>query len=202
MWRPPRLAVTYMHSDFIEAFLRPSAPLGIARKFPNRPRDSFLLSFPSFFPSLPSFLASSLSEVRSAREKKEREGKERGRREKGRCTDHGSLTLEAVWLSPWLVFERSNYSNEGAPRFYVHHKERHIAGVTGKRGASRCSFFRPRIERLRLGYEERDGYTRGFRAGWLRLWEFISARARHDEKKNVWMGQRFIVGGGRIESCL
>ena len=196
MWRPPRLAVTYMHSDFIEAFLRPSAPLGIARKFPNRPRDSFLLSFPSFFPCFFP-LRGEIGEG-----EKGREGKERGRREKGRCTDHGSLTLEAVWLFPWLVFERSNYSNEGAPRFYVHHKERHIAGVTGKRGASRCSFFRPRIERLRLGYEERDGYTRGFRAGWLRLWEFISARARHDEKKNIWMGQRFIVGGGRIESCL
>ena len=156
----------------------------------------FLLSFPSFFPCFFP-LRGEIGEG-----EKGREGKERGRREKGRCTDHGSLTLEAVWLFPWLVFERSNYSNEGAPRFYVHHKERHIAGVTGKRGASRCSFFRPRIERLRLGYEERDGYTRGFRAGWLRLWEFISARARHDEKKNVWMGQRFIVGGGRIESCL
>lgn len=132
--------MTYMHSDFIEAFLRLPPPSLYRSKIPE-PATRLL---PPFLPSSPL-----LSLSRSPRGEiflEEDEGEGGGRkREKGRCTDResyirGRMTVPVARFRALKLFQR------GAPSFYVHHKERHIAGVTGKRGASRCSFSRPRIE--------------------------------------------------------
>lgn len=158
-----------MHSDFIEAFLPPPASL-YRSKIPE-PATRLL----------PPFLSSSFPlEISSRRGEIFLEEDEGGRkREKGRCTDResyirGRMTVPVARFRALKLFQR------GGPSFYVHHKERHIAGVTGKRGASRCSFSRPRIE----GSGD-SGYTRGFR--WLiaLMRIYLVARARDDEKKNV-----------------